>query len=242
MKTKPFILGVLMTLVLGGCKSAFEKKPVNSIAWIQDSTDSLARANATEILALYKLSDDRVAEGYYFRSSFIGDADNREVVEYRVPATSWVDADQVERVHTIKTFEANISSLIVRLNREVPQPKKHSLVYQSICREMDALAKVDAQSHTLVINSDLQQNDDQFSFYRYRDFSLAEQDPQAAAKALLAIRPMPKVSNLKVYVINRPRTYEEQKKFSVAVRVFECLFQKQGAEMMVGPNISDYER
>jgi hypothetical protein len=239
----PFILGLIIFLTATtGCqesfKNMFPEKSSTAVSAIADVSDTgLIHTTAEEVTAMFPINDNRLYEGYTFRCRYISEAEDRGIMQVNVKPVCWLLSDENYRIAQLKAFRAEVNQAIDQLEQEQVQPRKNSLVLQTISREMTQLASANAQNKSMIIFSDLLQYDENFSFYSPRDFAVAKKNPELAAEQLDQISPLPNVEGLKVYIVYRPQNYEQQKRFDVASRVFTLLLIKHGATVYVTPNI-----
>jgi hypothetical protein len=233
---------IVLCFALASCKEGFESvfplKTNTAISVLTDGTDtSLSKPKADEVLKLYGLSDDYVHDGFKFRQSAISDVANNRVDEANVVPVQWYASDDNHRIAELKAFKKRISFLIDSLDQGNRKPKKHSLVYQAINAELINLVKTKAENKYLVIYSDMLQNSDEFSFYNPASFELAKSNPDKVIARFEQMGSLPDLTGIKIYVINNPHSYVEQKKFDVAVNVFKILVQEKHGELFVQSNI-----
>lgn len=241
---KNIITTAALFLVLCASSCGEEEKPKKlqtAISVIQDETDTLmAKVEEKEIISLYQFTDERIYAGYYYRLAWVGESESHEISEYWVKPIGWLNAEQATRVEDLRNFRESITQSLRMACEQHMAPHKYSRCYQSICKEMEALSKTDAEQKTLLVFSDLNHNDEYFSLYDKKDSELARKSPKKAAELLGSIRPMPKVPGLKVYVVHRPNGYAEQARFDIAAKLFTYMWEQAGAEVFIGPNIVGY--
>ena len=248
MKTLLKITLLAMLSACGGCttglftKSPDTPQPEMAMSVLGDITENgLMKDGATpeQIQSFLPIKDNSLYDGMVFRSKAISEAEDNEISEYEVkPSSYWLGEDQ-ERISELKNFRAEVTKAIEKLEHTQVKPHKVSRVYENVCEELAALKATNGKQQVMICMSDMLHNEpDNFSFYRKADYALAKANPQAAAAKLQLIMPMPKMnSTTRVYIIHRPQTYEEQKMFDCAVRVFTLMLTQAGCRVYVLPNI-----
>ena len=244
MKTHFKTILAAMLLACTGCtdlttKSFDNQQPAMAMSIVGDLTDkNLMQAKPDEIEGLLPIHDNTLYDGYIFRTRAIDEAENHEINQYEVkPKSYWTGEDQ-ERIGQLKAFKVQVNNAIEKLEGTEIKPRKISRVYQAVCGELTALKTTNSKQQILLIMSDMLHNEPEvFSFYNKNDYNLAKTNPQAAATCIQRGMPLPKMSGAKVYIIHRPQSYQEQKMFDVAVRVFTLMLTQAGCKVYVSPNI-----
>lgn len=208
-----------------------------AISVLRDDTDSLTRPNS-ELVNLYGISDAKLLGGYLFRERAISDVSLNHVHQEYVKPTTYINSNDNSRVAELKAFKNRIIKYIDSLVNEPYKPKANSLVYQAIVSELQNLQKTEATNKYMIIYSDLLQNSDEFSFYKGKDFDEAKSHPDKVVARFESMAPMPDLSGMKIYVINTPRNYAAERKFSVAVSVFKLLVEQKHGQLIVESNIT----
>jgi hypothetical protein len=239
MKTVIFII---VCLCLASCDGQFNSflKPgdTTAISVLRDDTDSnLTRPNS-EIINLYGISNARLRDGYVYRDRAISDVSLQHVKQEYIKPATYLNSDDNSRVAELKAFKAHVIHYIDSLVGVPYKPKGNSLVYQAIISELTNLQQTGAANKYMIIYSDMLQNSDEFSFYKSKDFEEAKLHPEKVVTRFEKMGAMPNLTGIKIYIINNPHSYADEKKFDVAISVFKLLVEQKHGELIVASNIN----
>jgi hypothetical protein len=238
MKTMIFVLVCLSLASCDGFNSMFKPGDTTAISVLMDDTDSnLTRPNS-EIVNLYGISDARLRDGFLFKERAISDVSLSHVRQENVKPTAYINSDDNSRVAELKAFKTRVIRYIDSLAGVPYKPKGNSLVYQAITSELTNLQKTEAANKYMIIYSDMLQNSDEFSFYKNADFEQAKQHPEKVVSRFEKMGAMPNLRGIKIYVINNPHSYADEKKFDVAISVFKILVEQKHGELIIASNIN----
>ncbi len=236
------VAGFLLIIGATGCSEYFENTfpnpPSHAVSYItDDSREGLKRISSQEFNSLIPIRDQNLYDGFTIRMRSIHEAE-KEIFQVQVQSEHWIFSNENNRVATLKALRNKVTMMIDSIEKAPSANAPKSRVYETIASEAQYLNSTNARDKQMVINSDLLENTDQFSFYRSKDFLLAQNSPEQAVKELEQIAPMPSLKGVVILIVFQPPNYETQKQFDVAAQTFKLLFEKHGAEVSILPNIT----
>ena len=227
---------------LASCESGLNSilKPGNTtaISLLRDDTDSNLTKPNSEVVNLYGINDSKLRDGFVFRERSISDVALKHVKQENVKPATYLNSDNNSRIAELKAFKSHVMHYIDSLVAEPYKPKSNSLVYQAITSELTHLQQTGATNKYMIIYSDMLQNSDEFSFYKEKDFAEAKLHPDKVVTRFENMGTMPNLTGVKIYIINTPRSYNDEKKFNVAISVFKILVEQKHGELIVASNIN----
>ena len=243
---------LIVALLLIGCskRSSRQVAPASYISVIDDRTDSfLLHPIANPILALYAfpnapdqaarfrliiitdkllnpVEDAYIADGPTTeRRNENEEIDNREQLVHNF--YDWVR-------HAVADFHTRYSPAGGSL--------KHSECFATIADELEALSKSTAAQRTLIIFSDLQENNELFSCYTEAGQDLLRSNPAKVTKLLQRRHTLPEsLVGITVYFVYQPRTREEDQRFSCMMAIYKSLLHERGARTVVQATNTYYQ-
>jgi hypothetical protein len=224
-----------------GMKSVFPENPTTATTLLIDETDpGLAQAVPQEIVNLYRISDANMYNGYVLRYRRISDVHLKPTEQFQIRPEYMLFADDNERITELKMFRQRIAEIFTAVDSEIKTAKPNSVVYRTINSELNHLAtEVHATTKNCIIFSDMLDHSDDYNFYSAASLQLAERNPQAVIQRFEHIAPLASLKGIHVYIVYSPRTYQEEKRFDVAVNVYKLLLTGKGAEVSIVSNIPE---
>ncbi|MBX7226413.1 MAG: hypothetical protein K1X55_10305 [Chitinophagales bacterium] len=142
-----------------------------------------------------------------------------------------------KRDREIDQFIAQIDTTLESIYK-TDTGKEKSSIYVPIIREANTLYTSRAFRKIIIIQSDLQENTNRFSLYNENDYALLKQSPEKVLKKLEQIEKLHTVKGLTVYLIYQPKSDKDNERFMAMATFYKALFEKQGAEVYIGSNIT----
>jgi hypothetical protein len=230
-----------------GCKDTFSKlsepQHTTTVSVLGDVSDpGLMDEPPAEIVKLFPLGDDHLYEGLVFRSRVISESDDHDVSEFVVKPVGWWEGNPNFRVYEFRDFERHVTKALEHMEKEEVTTKRNSLVYEAFVKEATTLSHSKSDRKVLICMSDMLQSSDEISFYKSSDLLQAKNNPKAVIARFQKIAPLPHLNGVSIYFLHRCRSYQEQKRYDVAVNIFVKMATEAGAaEIHVGPNIVAHE-
>lgn len=240
------LLACIVTLLILVCSSCnqenFNKlfppnKTAAAVSAVVDVSDPGLVKSQKAILDLLPINDQNLDAGIVYRDRFVSSSEDREVGQFQIEPVNYWMSDQAQRVAQLKALRAKISEKIAQYDKEAKESESHSLVVSAIAKEANALSGIDAKERTLIYFGDLLNSTSEFSYYRPKDFKLAQHNPVAVAALFQKMYPIARTQNMTAYLVFQPPTYEAQVKYEVALAVTKIWLEKQGVRVIAGPNI-----
>lgn len=240
-KTKSAIVAAIL-ITCSGCGfsdiNPF-KKSVSACSIVRDGTDTFtATAKPEEVLGMFEIDNDHIYDGFQLRNNIISDADNADIVLIQVKPELYLFGVQTSRVRQLKDFKNRVTEEMQR-HQEFKGDKKQSRVIQTVQKECIALGNIEhCKDRTLIVISDCFQNTDDISLYSNAFMDSVNNDPEEIAKRYQELFPLPKISNMRVYIVHKPKDAQEQKRFDISSQALSIWLTKYaGAKTTVEPNI-----
>lgn len=241
MKTKTFA-AVIALVLLTGCqdlsKSIFPDGSSEAVSVLMDKTDEMTKPKSDDILKLYNINDDKKYDGFLLRCRAISDVSLEPVQQFQVKPTTWISADNVERVQEIREFQSSFSQWYVEAGKPIIKPKSHSVIYRTLADEANRMADLKkVKVRNILVFSDLAEHSNDLDLYNPRDKQLVQQKPQVVIDRFEKLVPLKSLQGITVYFVYQPQNYYQQQQYDVAAKFFKMLLEEKGAVVVVGANL-----
>jgi hypothetical protein len=217
---------LLIVIGLLGCKPIETKTEVYSVLY--DTTDSLrANPNVEEFVRIMDI--DNADKTILCRYAEISDVDFNRVTELIRPSQkTGLFANQVQEKQKRQLFEKELRAAFKSKDSLIPT--QYSSVFEPILAELRYLETLPIEyPKRLIIYSDLMENSRYgLSFYRYRDLNLLYSNPEKVVEQFLkSVDTLPKVSNLRIYIVYIPKDNADNMRFKKLQEVYRRIFKDE---------------
>ncbi|RZN78890.1 MAG: hypothetical protein EVB11_13115 [Winogradskyella sp.] len=239
MKTK--LLFIIIILCLGACNSS-EPTPSKTVSVLFDITDPLiAHPDASE---LYKLLDaDNTNQNLHIRYGEISEVDFNPVSELIRPASkTGLLSNAVEEKQRMRGFGKDLEALLVRTDSLTPQD--NSSIFLPIISEVKVLQSMDStMDKTLIIYSNLMENNSLVSYYRYNDLWLLEHQPEVLLeKYLLKAKGINPSDSLRILFIYIPENDKANTQYQNLQQLYRMVFDRLGIPISFSANLTKAQK
>lgn len=239
MKTKFLFASILLCLF--ACSSP-EQRQSKAISVLFDITDPLtARPDADE---LYNFLDaDNSNQNLHIRYGEISQVDFNPVRELIRPASkTGLLSNAVEEKQRMRGFGKELEALLVPTDSITPQD--HSSIFMPIISEIKVLQDFDNVSDkTLIIYSNLMENNSWISYYRYDDLLNLEYRPEVLLEKYLqktdGINPS---DILQIHVIYIPEDAKSNRQYQHLQQLYRMVFEKLGISISFSANLTNAQK
>lgn len=244
------ILMVLSVAMGTGCQSLEEKlegKPshvvVRVLKDVSAEPSELDKVNAQKLADF--ISNDIAGLGAEKAPRTKVEVQFQEVGELAIPGEETIASleegeskfsrVELDRVDSILAFRQLLQKgLGARLEQGSGQPT--SEINHCVCRALNRMSESSATTKTVLIFSDLLQNDDKVSFYKSGIEDLTEEAYQSIAAAFHKACPLKDLSGIEVIVFQTP-TVTSQKLVLAAQPIWKRYLESHGAKVSFRPNL-----
>jgi hypothetical protein len=236
-------LNILITAcLLASCSKEYTPAtPASYISVIDDLTDSFALHPAADpILGLYDFQTDKDQAGN-FRLVLITDKQLNPIEEIHIDAGTETEKDNINdevdyREQLVYSFYDAIRKSLTDFHARYAHssPLEHSECFATISSELNCLANSKASQRTLIVFSDLQENEEAFSCYTERGRNLLHTHPDKVMRLLQKRCPLPNdLSGVTVYFVYNPMNREQDISFSEMAGIYKQLLKERRARVVI---------
>lgn len=241
-----FIAGILIGLaitiiavifaLLPSCNAP--KSPKTSLALVgHDRTEQMtAHPDAASLLPFLSLDEDpnQGAEIDFFD---VTDVSLNKYVTFSLAAEKGSLANPFTRKRQIAKFKSDIDNYLDTAAHDTVGHDRSS-VYHPMVSALTELAQSTATDRTLILYSDLAENENDISFYRPGTLALLRSDPDRIAAELAAKAPLPDdLSGIRVYFIYQPSNPQSDALFQTVSSFYKSLLEKRNATVVIEGNL-----
>jgi len=242
------IMGLLCLLASCSKQHSEAVAPATDITVITDLTDTFAvYPQAEPILALYGF-DNNAERAASFRQVLLTDKKLNPIEDIALESGKVSEShntnDDVEyREQIIYAFQDAVRKAINDFKkRYAVRPLGHSECFATISSELNRLAASTASQRTLLVFSDLQENEEDFSCYSEASQQLLRENPSKVARKLLRRCPLPEsLVGITVYFIYDPPDRDADTRFGNMVALYQRLLKARGARVVIQADNKRYE-
>ncbi len=239
----PYVVGAIALLLLcmlvlsGSCNEQCPKRNTIEIVIQVDLTEAqIAKPDANEIIGLYGL-DTNKWDGAEFSYADLTDVSfNRRTTFSLAPGGNRLTSSGFTRDREVEKFEDSIRSFFAaRAVDTVGRP--HSSVYLPIANELNRLSESHSAERTLIVYSDLMENDKTVSFYDKKTIGSLRTDPNKITAMLIAKADLKDLTGISVYLIFQPENAAQDELFRLVAGFYQTLLESHGAKVIVAANV-----
>lgn len=243
MKRITTVLFAMCTLCTG-CKNIFNLWKDDSIAVsvVGDFTSPLERnPDTSEVYRIMNLDNDsRIYSSMTMRYRCISDISMTPVQTISVPGVSMLLSSDMERIEKCRAFKQNLRHIFEEGQKNGSVPQTRSCIYSVLVNEAQAVMKIPASEHYLLIYSDLLDNDKNLNMYSKIVREQVEKRPLEVIKSMKSVADLGNVSGLRVIILYQSKqgdaeTTEEMVK--VSSKFYQKLFTSAGATCIFAPSL-----
>ena len=230
---------LILVMLFGACTSDTPQTAIYSVLF--DRTDPLlAQPNTPEITTFIDIDDTE--KNIYFRYAQISAVDFNPITQLIRPASqAGLFSNAVLEKQKADGFDKELEQILTISDSIFPA--SHSSIFQPIVSELKVLQSMPKQhSKTLIIYSDLMENNNWVSYYRPRDYLLLERNPERLVQYYLEkAKGLSKNSNIKVHVVFIPNDNLENARFQKLQALYQNIFNQLGISIFFSANLTKAE-
>ena len=186
------------------------------------------------VISLFDFESDKW-QGAIIRIVPLTDLSLNPIEQFSIQPARPLTSNAFDRQSKIDSFLARIETVIKQANQDTTG-RSRSELYVPITGQLNWLSAQSAGKKTVIIFSDLMENNDWFSVLRENDLKMLT-DSSAQIKKLFLKRTRPKdLSGIEIYLIHRSRTTDEDKLFLRMSGIYQGIFEERNANITVGAN------
>jgi hypothetical protein len=249
MKQLSLILTVICILAACSKNSSPRMCHTTDICVIHDLTDSFDLQPAIEpILSLYNFQEDK-DRAASFRLVLITDKQLNPAEEIHLEEGTITERQNINeeidyREQLVYSFYDAVRTSFTDFQKRYAHSSSlgHSECFATISSELNRLASNKASQRTLIVFSDLQENEDIFSCYSKQGRYLFGTYPAKVAALLQKRTPLPNnLRDVTVYFVFNPKDRDQDRHFSEMVHIYRELLGERGARVVVQATNKSYE-
>lgn len=232
------ILIIAVVIIFNACT---KQSPVNTqVSLLVDLTGSYkdnANIDSEKILRLFSL--ESIDNYGSFRTDYISDVNYSNVQQASVPPiNSMIEYNEFEREGKLMHFKKQVTSMIEKTNT-TKRGKPSSAVYIPIAREINRIARTNANRKVVVIYSDLFENSPFFRFFENQNLKLLLNNPVQVQQLFQKQQPLNEdLTGVHIYIVYQAPNQETSQIFQLfSNRVYKPMLEDRGAEVTIGANL-----
>lgn len=200
--------------------------------------EMLARPVRADILQFFGLDADPDAGARIVAFDVTDVSLNKTTAITLPPDNNGILSNSFTRKKNVTEFERMVATLLDTMTTDTTG-KSHSSIYVPMAHALTELSANDADTRSLVLFSDLMENDSAISFYDRRTLALMRKNPDALKTVLLAQASLPDCSHLTVYFIYQPKDMKEDERFRTVSGFYKTWLEQRGAKVIVAANLTN---
>ena len=217
-----------------------DNQPFEVYSLMNDVTDTLrARPNNKELFKLLNIKDR--SKHITFRYSEISDVSINEVFELTLTAERMgLFSNAVRERVAANMYERNLAELIVQKD-SATTAHSHSAIFDPIMKEIQYLGTLpNGYRKTLIIYSDLMENNSWVSFYKPQDRERLFRSPNQLVKHYIKrAGDKQDIQNLSVNIIYLPRDNRDSDRYSLIQYLYTEVFRELGIPISFSGNLTN---
>jgi len=240
---KNIILFVSVSLILQACSHAGHLSKT-AVIIAHDYTDSNRIVpDANSVLDLYNYNSKVLCYAGYFKQTSISDFINNQEVDFSIPNEDEGEKenlldDPLFRKKEVLAFRDSVFHSVKQTSVIGSCEKPESRIYETICNELHALVKIDADRKFLIVSSDLCENSEVVGSYKKSFLRIITTDREKAKEALIKkfedVCELPDdLKGISIYVLYKPDTKQNDIRFTFFREVYRDLFEPRGAKLFI---------
>ncbi|MBS1595560.1 MAG: hypothetical protein JST90_14685 [Bacteroidetes bacterium] len=222
-----------------GSANIFARQPSVHVTVLWDLTGPMsARPQGEEVLGLLGIRNDHLYCGYTYRMRSLSSVNLTDVFEASIPPENSLTGDDIRRVAAIRRFKKAVQGKIDSAARQKSSDEPYSVLYATIAQELNQLANHPAaDTKTCLIYSDLTENSQDGNYYSASELARITAKPENVIAALNRKVPLSDLHGLTVYLVYRPRSNADERRFSAIASMYRSMLERRGATVIIGSNI-----
>lgn len=223
--------------IIASCNDRCPDRMEREVVVLYDVTEmQIAKPDADAIIRLSGL-DTNMWDGAIFSFAYLTDVSyNRRTSFGLAPGGNRLTSSSFTREREVKKFEDSVRSFIGSLAYDTTG-RPHSSIYLVLANELNRLAK-QPHSRTLLVYSDLMENDLSLSFYDKKTFALLQSDPAKIESLLNAKTEFGDLTGITIHFIYEPENANDDETFRIVSGFYKSLLESHGATVLIGADIS----
>ncbi len=230
---------LILVMLFGACTAETPQTAVYSVLF--DRTDPLlAQPNNSEITTFIDIDDTE--KNIRFRYSEISAVDFNPVTQLiRRGSQAGLFSNAVVEKQKADGFDKQLERILT-ISDSI-SPASHSSIFQPIVSEISVLQSMPKQySKTLIVYSDLMENNNWISYFRSEKRLLLERNPKKLVRLYLEkAKGLSKNSNIKVHVVFIPKDNLENARFQKLQELYQHVFNQLGISISFSANLTKAE-
>ena len=208
------------------------------VSVLHDLTDKhLSQPDANELYALFHLSGNDKWNGAMFRFSNVTDVSFNRTDEISLNAANQLFSNEFTREKQIENFKDSLAKIVADAGSDATG-KENSSIYLPIANELIYLSRSTAKKRSLIIYSDLMENNLDFSFYHPDQLQLLELHPETISEKFEKQKALPSLKGIEVYFVYQPADPDADREFRIVSEFYKKLLEKKGANVFISANLT----
>jgi hypothetical protein len=225
-----------ITLIFQACNSNSIHPPHydTSIVILVDRTDPLTiQPNPEQILHQLEI-EENIWQGIHIEVAKITDTDVSASQHFSLPWESRYSNIKIKRKRSVSHFQTQFSDALNRLNSSDTMESKKSIIFRTLFKHMHTLSEDSSQRRYLLIYSNLFENAE-LNFYDPSTIDLLRSNPEYIEKQLCQQLNNSdfSLSGIQIYILHKPRSYEDNSNFRLVSSFFKSILKKRGASVEI---------
>ncbi|MDC7996910.1 hypothetical protein [Gilvibacter sediminis] len=226
-----YILSLLLVATLCGCIQNTEK-PAIAITILADRTDTIIPPPQPGMVKeIVERNSDKNAR-VVFRFQNIGNTDYNSTYVIRSDGHSLLDNELIAQAEQQEFYE-QIDSLIIKENGK-QFTYNTSSIFVPLAHQLRTIKNETAKQKVIVLFSDLGEISDIYNILIAKNRSRILEDPQVVAVEIRRQLNIVDLSGVQLYIVNFPKTREQNRIFSAMCAVLQEVFNDSGLEIHIG--------
>jgi len=218
-----------MSIVFSACNKSSNPYDTAMIVMV-DETDPLpVYPTAQTLLAPFTLGENPW-QGLQIKLVGITDKDINATETISLPKEDRLTGNITIRLAKVQRFSNELQSRIAVFDSIRTFP--HSIIFRSIATQAASLANIPANSHYLLIYSNLIENSE-VNFYNPKTLSLLARNPTMVEKQLEATAPLPNLKGLQLWLLYAPANYHQNNVYMPIARFYESVYKAHHADVHI---------
>lgn len=242
-KNTNIIIGFIITVVIGISSgyyitSQLDSKAIDITLCVDVTDKDSARLSGANILSI-AIHDNSTSESITVKTQTLSEYHVNTMQEFSLKEQSFLNSNAHRRKREIDKLAKQIDTELNTLYTQQTDRKQSHIFLPilNILNELSEIASVHKKT-ILIINSDLQENTNEFSCFRKSDLALLRQNNNKAQNTLLQGIKIKDLHNVTVYLVHAPRSLRDDELFNAMSLFYKKVLEEKGAKVFIQSNLS----
>jgi hypothetical protein len=225
-------------LFMQSCQTTVYELETETVCLIDGTESTVQYPKYSELKPF--LTQRNVNNGVCFKASIISDIDFdlslNKCLDFKNTGSDITEEERyLQNKKYLREVEKSYNDLVSNIQHA--EGKSHSVIYRVVTTELIKLSKSPAKNKVLLVYSDLFENSDLLNVYSPKGKQLLA-NPEKIEQLFTEYLSLPDLSGIKVYLIYKPKDFQENQKYRTMATVYTNILTSAGCEVIVSGHLT----